>query len=165
MSTRLGSSLLVGAAIVKSYVVLVIGSMVPAFFAQTYQVRTLAEMDIYIPSVTQFASRFAWVFALSLVLLTTAVLTLLRRCPARYPRLLAMGLSSQGLVLWLAMFCFCFEVFRGPMSMHHGPRFEFSQFFQFAFGVFPVTLCAILWPGLVALFAPEDGFFDDTTRN
>lgn len=155
MSARLANSLLAASAIVASYVILLVGYMLPGLFAGAYQLQTAVEVDMLMPPLTQFASRFAWVFVLIVVLVSVVALTLLQRASVRRTELLAIALSSQALVVWLAMFCYCFDGFRGPISLHHEPRFEFAQFIRLAFGVFPVTLCAILWPGFLALFGSQ----------
>jgi hypothetical protein len=109
------------------------------------------------PPITQFAARFYWAFALAVVLICVVVVTLLRQSPTRLLQLLAIGLSAQALVVWFAMFCYCYLGLTGSMSLpFHDARFEFAQFFQFAFGVFPVTLGAILIPGFYAVLSPNE---------
>ena len=156
MSTRLASLVLAASTVVSSYVVLLIGYVLPRLFARVFGIRAQSDLDILIPPITQFAARDAGIFASVVALVCLAVLIFTRRFPGRAFQFVAIGLSAQALVVWLAMFCYCFEGFLGSMSMHHDPQFEFAQFFQFAFGVFPVTLCAIVIVGLFASLSPNE---------
>ena len=156
MNARLVSFALASTAVVASYIVLLIGYLVPRFFFTMFRTATPSDLDILMPPITQFAARFAWAFAFAVALVCIVVVILLRQSPARCLQFLAIGLCAQALVVWLAMFCYCYLGLTGSMSLHHDARFEFAHFFQFAFGVFPVTLCAILIPGLFAMLSPND---------
>jgi hypothetical protein len=157
MSILLASFILAASAVVASYVVLLVGHVLPKLFANAYLIApSSSDLVILMPPLTQFATRHTWVFALAIVLICVAVVLLFQRPGARVSPLVAIGLSAQALVVWFAMFCFCYDGFGGGMCLHHGPEFEFSQFMQFAFGVFPVTLCAIVVPGLFAFLSPNE---------
>jgi len=156
MSTRLASLILAASAVVSSHIVILIGHLLPKLFASAYNAKSAADLDILIPPITQFATRHAWVFALATVLICVVAILLFQRPGARVPRLVAVALSAQALAVWFAMFCFCYEGFNAGFCMHHDPEFEFSQFVKFAYGVFPVTLCAIVAPGLFALLSPNE---------
>ena len=156
MSARLASFVLAASTVVGAYIVLLIGYLVPRFFFTMFRTATPSDLDILMPPVTQFAARFAWAFASAVALVCIVAVFLLRQSPARCLQFLAIGLSAQALVVWLAMFCYCYLGFTGSISFHHDARFEFSQFFQFAFGVFPVTLCAIVISGFYAVLSPND---------
>ena len=156
MSTRLGSLVLTASTVVSSYIVLLIGYVLPKFFANAYNAKSASDLDILIPPITRFAVRHMWTFALFAAAICIVVIILFQRPHARVLQLVAVGLSAQALVVWLAMFCYCYDGLTGPMSMHHSSEFEFGQFFQFAFGVFPVTLCAIVAPALFALLSPNE---------
>ena len=156
MSTRLTSLVLAASTVVSSYIVLLIGYVLPKFFASAYRVQSASDLDILIPPITRFAARHAWAFALLAAAICIAAVILCQRPHARVLQLVAVALSAQALVVWFAMFCYCYDGLTGPMSMHHSSEFEFGQFFQFAFGVFPVTLCAIVAPGLFALLSPNE---------
>ena len=156
MSTRLASLVLAASTVVSSYIVLLIGYVLPKFFASAYGAQSASDLDILIPPITRFAARHAWAFALSAAVICIVAVILFQRPHARVFQLVAVALSAQALVVWFAMFCYCYDGLTGSMSLHHSSEFEFGQFFQFAFGVFPVTLCAIVAPGLTALFSPND---------
>ena len=156
VSTRLATLVLVGSTVVSSYIVLLIGYVLPRLFAHIFSIRSQSDLDILIPPITRFAARHAWIFAFAATLVFLAVFILTRRFPRRAFQLVVIGLSVQALVFWFAMFCYCFDGLRGSMSLHHDSHFEFAEFFQFAFGVFPVTLCAIVISGLFALLSPNE---------
>ena len=156
MSTRLASFVLAATTVVSSYVMLLIGDVLPKFIFSIFHLRAPSDLAILMPPITQFAARFSWAFALAVALVCIVVVILLRQYPARLLQLLAIGLSTQALVVWFGMFCYCYLGLTGSMSLHHDSHFEFAQFFQFAFGVFPVTLCAILIPGFYAVLSPKE---------
>ena len=156
MNARLASFVLASTTVVASYIVLLISYVLPSFFFAIFRFATPSDLAILVPPITQFAARFAWAFALAVALVCIILVIMLRQSPSRCLQFLAIGLCAQALVVWLAMFCYCYLGLTGSMSLHHDARFEFAHFFQFAFGVFPVTLCAILIPGLFAMLSPND---------
>ena len=156
MSTRLASLVLAASTVVSSYIVLLIGCVLPKLFATIFGIHSATDLDILIPPITKFAARHAWAFASAAALICLVVIFLIRRSPAQVLQIVAVGLSAQALVVWLAMFCYCYNGLTGSMSFHHSSQFEFAQFFQFAFGVFPVTLCAIVAPALAALLSQPE---------
>ena len=156
MSTRLASLILAASAVVSSYIVILIGHVLPKLFATIYGISSPTDLIILMPPITQFATRHTWVLVLATALVCVVVVLLFQRPGARVSRLVAVGLSAQALVVWFAMFCYCYDGFSAPICLHHSSEFKFAQFIRFAFGVFPVTLCAIVAPGLFALFSPNE---------
>ena len=156
MSTRLAGLILTASTVVSSYIVLFVSYVLPKFFATVFNAKSASDLDILIPPITRFAVRYAWAFALFAAAICMAAVLLCQRPRARILQLVAGALSAQGLVVWFAMFCYCYDGLTGPVSMHHSPELEFWSFVHFAFGVFPFTLCAIVAPGLFALFSPND---------
>ena len=151
MNTRLASVVLAGSTVVASYIVLLIADIYPKRFANIYGLPSSTHPDILFATCTKFVVRYPWVFVSATALIWLVAVNFVRRFPARVLKFLAIGLSAQALVVWLAMFCFCYEEFQDFISLHHSPRFEFTAFCQFAYGVFPVTLLAIVTPAIIAL--------------
>ena len=60
--------------------------------------------------------------------------------------MLICGLCLQGLIVWSAASCFCYDAFTGDMSLHRAAEFQFGTFLTACFGVFPATLLALLAP-------------------
>ena len=120
--------------------------------------RDATDIRMLMPSITRAASDFVIVFVVLILLVGASAIMLSRvRSHCANACLLA-GVSAQGLIVWVAFFCFCFESFTGAMCLHHGSRFEMLQFARSAWGVFPVTLLALLVPltgGIGALLQSE----------
>lgn len=104
-----------------------------------------------IPAPTTFAVKNYWVFITAIATISFYVLIRLRRATERPLEIIATGLSAQGLITWLAMFCFCFDGFKAGFCMHDEPEFEFVQFVSFAHGFFPITLLLIAAPALAVV--------------
>ena len=152
MTTRIASFLLIASAVTFSFVCVLIAWLVPPAFRSLYGLKSLDEVRDFMPAITRVASDHSWFIAVLLAGVCLASLVALRRLPDRTVQCITVGLCAQGLVTWVAMFCFCFEGFTGPMSLHHGPEFEFPQFASFGAGVFPVTLLLVVAPIIAALW-------------
>jgi hypothetical protein len=99
---------------------------------------------------TRVASEHTWVFVLGILLVVVASVIGLKRSPGNALQITVVGLCMQGALVWVAMFCFCYSGFCGPMTLHHGPAFDPAEFVSFEAGVFPITLAALLAP-IIAL--------------
>ena len=152
MNTRLASLVIVASTVVSSYIVLLIGYIIPRFFAQTYGIESANDLGLVIPPITKFAAAYAWEFAVPLVLICLCTILLARRFSTHLLQLLSAGLCAQGLIMWFAMFCYCYEGLTGGVSLHHEPSFSFNAFSHFGFGIFPATLLALLLPLLATFF-------------
>jgi hypothetical protein len=152
MQTRIASFLLVASAAILSFVCVLIAWLVPPAFRSLYGLKSLDEVREFMPAITRLATGHSWFIAVSIVAVCLASLVALRRKPDRTVQCITVGLCAQGLVTWAAMFCFCFEGFTGPVSLHLGPRFEIIQFACFGAGVFPVTLALVVTPLIAALW-------------
>ena len=157
MPTRIASFLLMATAVTLSYVSVLIAGLVPPAFRAMYGLKSLEEVREFMPTLTRLASDHSWFIALLLAGVCLTSMMLLRRLPDRPVQCITVGLCAQMLVMWAAMFCFCFEGFTGPMSMHHGPEFDAVSFVSFGTGVFPVTFVLIiatlvgaLWPRAIS---------------
>jgi hypothetical protein len=155
MKIRVPILLLAAAAVVSGYVVLLIGDVIPRFFQVAYKETTAGALDI-MPVPTRFASEYAWLFALVVLLVVIVAALCLRHSPTNAILISTVGLCAQGAVVWAAMFCFCYKAFCGPMSLHHGPAFDPAEFVSFEAGVFPITLAALLAP-IIALCIHRKG--------
>jgi hypothetical protein len=145
MSTRLPSLLLAAVAVVASYVVLVVGDLVPRFFQVTFKLKQ-EEVAGFMSHPTRFATASSWVFVVAVLLALSVALLLFRLHPGHMVRVTVATLCVQGVIVWITFFCYCYDAFCGPMSLHHGPEFDPAQFFRFEVGVFPATLLFILIP-------------------
>jgi|GEM_PF-7026801 len=145
MSIRIPTLLLVSTAIVSAYLIFLIGDFVPRFFEVAYRETPKEAMNL-MPTPTFLASRHSWVFALTILSLSFATLARLKLQPNRAVPICTIGLCSQGAIFWLAMFCFCYEGFCGPMTLHHASEFNPVEFVRFELGVFPISLIALLAP-------------------
>ncbi len=141
--------LVLSSAVIAAYIVLLIGDTIPRYFQFAYKETTEGALAI-MPAPTLFASRYAWVFAVAILLFTVLTAVSLIRYPASAMLISTVGLCAQGAIVWIAMFCFCYKGFCGPMSLHYGPAFEPAEFASFEAGVFPITLAALLAP-IIAL--------------
>jgi len=137
--------LLLPAAYVFAHITTLVANLTPRFFEITYKLKPSEDAE-FIPEPTQIAVYYSWIFAISYGMIALTGVFLASRRPALTVQLLTTGLSLQAFIFWVAMFCFCYEGFLGPMTLHSGPDFDFSYFFQFGFGIFPICLIAIVVP-------------------
>ena len=149
--------IIAASTVVSCYFLVLVGDAVYPFFAAMFGTRERSDLAVLMPQLTQFAIRYSWAFAFAAVLIGIASALLSKRYPARILHFVTIDLSAQGLVVWFAMFCYCYDNFLGPVSLHHPQWFDFPNFFRFDFGVFPVTLCAILTPAFSALLSFNEG--------
>ena len=149
--SRLGCLVLAASTVVSSYIILLVGYVLPPVFAALYRLETLSQLDVLLSPVTKFAVQYEWAFASASCFIFAVAVILVRCSPARVLQFVTVGLCVQALVVWVAMFCFFYGELCGPISMHHPPWFNWEYFFKFAFAVFPVSLCAIVIPGFFAL--------------
>jgi hypothetical protein len=152
MDKHITSLLLIASAVTQSFVCLLISSLVTPFFRSTYGLKSWGEAREFMPTITRLASDHSWFIAVLFAAVCVASLVALRRLPDSPIQCIVVGQCALGLVTWASMFCFCFEGFTGPMSLHHGPEFEFIQFASFGAGVFPVTLILVVAPVISALW-------------
>jgi hypothetical protein len=145
MSTRLPSLLLAAAAVVASYVVVVVGDLVPRFLQVSFKLKP-EEIAGFMSYPTRFAVGSSWVFVVGVLLAFLVALLLFRLRPLHVLRVTVVALCVQGVVVWIAFFCYCYQGFCGPMCLHHGPEFDPIEFARFEAGVFPASLVAILIP-------------------
>ena len=143
--------LLVAFSVISAYLLFTAADFVPVFFHVAYKV-SYSEIGLFMPRITGVACKSAP--ALALICGFCAMFTVIwinrRKTDSVLPLMLC--LCTQGLILWLAAFGFCYDGFLGGMTMHSGPDFDMGQFLQFEDGVFPVTLIVLIAP-LVWLFA------------
>lgn len=152
MQNRIAAILLVASAATQAFVCIWIALLVPQFFRVAFGHKSMDEALASMPAVTRLVSEHSWLIAIGFALVCLTALAALRRCPEKTMPTLAIGLCAQGFVTWLAMFCFCFEGFIGPVRLSRGPEFDSSRFMGFAAGVFPVTFLLILSPMIAALW-------------
>jgi hypothetical protein len=152
MHIRIASFLLITSAVTLSFVCVLIAWLVPPAFRSLYSLKSFDEVREFMPAITRLASDHSWFIAVLLAGVCFASLVALRRLPDRAVQCITVGLCAQGLVMWAAMFCFCFEGLTGPMSLHHGPEFDVVTFVLFGAGVFPVTLLLVVAPMIAALW-------------
>ena len=149
MNVRIASFLLTASAATLSFVCVVIAWLVPHAFRVLYSLNSLEGVREFMPTITRLATDHSWFIAVFLAGVCFVSLMALRRLPDRTVQCITAGLCVQGFVTWAAMFCFCFEGFTGPKSLHCGPAFDFVSF---GAGVFPVTLLLVLAPMIAALW-------------
>lgn len=137
--------LLVSSGVACFYVILRVGSFLPRFFEVAYKLKS-TEVVSFMHTPTRLASGHSWGFAFLLAVILAFTCITLNRHPLRALQIAVVGLCAQGIVFWAAMFCFCYEGFCGPVSVHSGAQFSFVEFVKFEGGVFPVTLLGILIP-------------------
>lgn len=144
-SARLPSLVLAAVTCVASYVVLVVGDLVPRFYQVTYKSKP-EEVEGFMSPPTRFAAGSTWLFVLALLVALSVAVFLLWRHPEHTVRVTVAALCAEAAVVWIAFFCYCYGGFCGPMCLHHGPEFDAVEFLQFEAGVFPVTLVLNLIP-------------------
>jgi hypothetical protein len=145
MNTRLATLFLAAMTAVASYVLLVINGLVPRFFQVTFRLKP-DEVASFMLGPTRFAVGSSWVFAVVPVAALSAALFLVHLCPRHATRVVVAALCVEALTVWIAFFCYCYDGFCGPISLHRGPDFDAAEFCRFEAGVFPVTLILILIP-------------------
>ena len=145
MSTRLPSLLVAAVAVVFSYLVLVVGDLVPRFLQVAFKLKP-EEVTGFMSFPTRFATGSSWLFVVAVLLALSVGLVLFRLHPGHVVRVTVATLCVEAAVVWIAFFCYCYDGFCGPMSLHHGPKFDAIEFNRFGAGVFPVTLVMILIP-------------------
>lgn len=150
MPTRIASILLLASAAAQSFVCGLIARIVTPAFHSIYRLKSMDEAWDLMPPITRFASKQSWLIVIALGAVCLGSLLALRRFPERTIHCMTVGLCAEGFVTWLAMFCFCFDGFTGPMSLHHSPEFELLQFVSFGAGIFPVTLLLLVAPMIAA---------------
>jgi hypothetical protein len=151
MSARLASLALLAFAAIFSYIAFWMGYLLRPLYAKLLGIKSWGDLEILMPAISRAAADHKWIFVVLIVLACVATIFLFRRLPARIPQLMVAGLCVQALVLWLAMFCYFYDGFLGTVSMHHNQVFDIEAFISFAYGAFPITLVAILFPLVIAL--------------
>jgi hypothetical protein len=146
---RGGATLLVCTAVGLSFLILFIADLVAPFFKVTYRLK-LAEVYSLMPPVTRVASENAWVFAVLIIFVCASSLRGVRRA-GRTSDWITLGICGQALVFWIAMFCFCYDGFTGPVSLTRGPQFNIANLLGFGWGVFPVMFVLMLIPMVAVL--------------
>ena len=141
-------------AVLFCYAVVIVGLIAVKLSATLYVGASPSDFRLLVPGVTQVATAHSWVFAVVLVSVCPFATAI---CHVRgHPlRCVVVGLGCQSLVFWTAMFCDCYAAFLGGISMHHGSSFEIGEFVSFGFGVFPISLAAIVLP-VFATLLPTD---------
>ena len=136
---------LVASSIVLSYAVWMAATVTRAYYRFVYECDALdVARRAMIPEITQFA-----LGSEALVICLICALGILTAWSCRRhasPLALIAGVTGQLLVVWALGFCLCFGGFTDGGCLHHGPAFEFAQFLSAGYGLFPVTLVAILLP-------------------
>jgi hypothetical protein len=143
--------LLISLAIVLSFIIVVIAEILPRLFEIIYQIKTTKDLMDFIPNITRVAFQNSWSFAATLAVISIAGIFQLHRWPNQILKFTILNLCLQTFVFWIAMFCYCYDGFLGPMSLHHDPEFDLANFIGFCWGIFPVSLVAILIPVPFAL--------------
>ena len=137
--------LMVCSAIGLSHILVVVATVFPALYSGTYRIARVESEDFML-APARFAVHHTWLFVVFLGIV--ALIFVLRNLSSseNVGNMLVCGLCLQGLIVWSAAFCFCYDAFTGDMSLHRGPEFEFGTFLTAYFGVFPATLLALLAP-------------------
>lgn len=144
--------LLTCSAIVFAYVVGRIGSFLPKFFEVAYRLKP-SEVASFMHIPTRFASENPWAFGLAMIFILAATVVALRRQSARDLKIAVVSLCAQGTIVWIAMFCFCYEGFCGPMGLHAEPEFSFVEFMRFEGSVFPISFAGLVTPIIFLIVA------------
>jgi D-alanyl-lipoteichoic acid acyltransferase DltB (MBOAT superfamily) len=138
------------------YFVLLGGPLLPYILSLLYRTPDLKLIQEGMALPTRLAVDYAWVIALLVALATIISIILAFRNRARRFQFTILGLCSQFILLWLTLFAFFYDSFLGPMDLFHGPEFDFREFFEVGFGMFPITLIGLLAAFITALIAKED---------
>jgi hypothetical protein len=151
MPNRIAIVLLTSVSATLAFVFMWIAWLVPHLLYSLYRMKSLDELRDFMFPIAKLATDHSWFIALLFGAVWFASLLVLRRFPDRTIQCVTMGLCAQGLVAWSALFCFLFDEFLGPISLHHDPAFDFDTFIAFGGGVFPITFLFIVAPIMVAL--------------
>lgn len=146
MNARTANIILISSTLGLTHVVVLAVLSFPALFATAYGCRSLNEALACMLAPTRLVVNELWMFPALLVVINLVIAAGFAFRKDQIAPLLICGLCFQGLAIWLLAFCLCFYGFTGTMCLHHGPEFELEQFLVAGFGVFPVTLAALLVP-------------------
>ena len=132
-------------ALICERIVSCVGRLLPKYFQVAYRLN-LGEVADFMPAPTRFACENAWAFRVALIFMLVASFVALYRKPAHCQKIPINGLCVQGTRVWIAMFCYCYEGFCGPVSLHTGPQFSLVEFMQFEGAIFPIALAGLAVP-------------------
>lgn len=149
---RASMVLLATFAIAICYVAILGGIVTPFLFERTDGIRPADSVRDFMPVPTRFAVDHSLWIAAAVVLVTFVFIFLADHYPARSFQFTLLGISFQGILLWLILFAFFYPGFEGPMSLHHDPEFDFGTFMAGGFGVFPVAFVGLVTAFILALF-------------
>ena len=100
--------------------------------------------EFWMPVLTRFAVNWYWLLITLLCLFSCAGLIL---SVCRVPLALsgAVGVAMPLIVGWFTLFCYSFDSFLGPVSMHHPQRFEFEAVLFSDHGFFSITFVLMVF--------------------
>jgi hypothetical protein len=156
---QLGTFVLVAIAIISDYAIMLVTDIIRALDYHSFRIELAAQKEFVLPAITSRAADDGWAFAFATALISLAAILRLRHSPDHIVRILTLGFCLQGLVVWAAMFCFCYFGFLGAPTLNQEPSFSYAAFFRFGSGAFPATLLALLVPLITAQF-----FYGDKRR-
>jgi hypothetical protein len=139
-------------AIAICYIAILGGDLTPFLLRRLYGIHSIDDVRDFMPVPTRLAVDYSLWIAAAVVLVTVVFIFLADRYPARLFQFTMLGISLQGILLWLTLCGFFFEGFEGPMSLHHDPEFDFGVFMSCGFGVFPITFVGLVAAFILALF-------------
>ena len=139
-------------AIISAYTVCRIGDLLPEYFQIAYKLKP-NEVVAFMHAPTRFATTHTWLFGSAFALITLTTVFTLRRPQANIARIGIVNLCSQGLVAWIALFCYCYEGFCGTMEIRSGSNFILTEFLQFEGGIFLITFLGFAAPLVLLFFA------------
>ena len=143
-------SLLTCSAFVLTYVISLVRGFLPKYYEIVYNLKP-SEVAEVMHDPTRLALEYSWAYGLAMILIMVVSVVVLVRHPARCIEAVVIGLCAIAMVFWLAMFCFCYEGFCGPMSLHEPPEFSLLEFLRFSDGIFPISLTGLTIPVIVLL--------------
>lgn len=128
------------------------GSVITSYiFRSTYSGGT-EPPEFFMPPLTRFAvDRYVLLIVITCLFSCVGLLLSLRRGPDALVG--AIGVAAPLLVGWVTLFSLSFDLFLGPVSLHHPQRFDFGAVLSSYGGFFPITLILILL--LFALFVRD----------
>ncbi len=140
MRLRITDTVLLASAVIFSHAVWTGARLVPIVYHALFHKETDASIRLIMPAVTRFASDFPLVFVVLICIVGFLAAMLSRNRPELGRAYLVAGVSAQGLISWVAAFCFCFLSFTGPICLHHDSSFDLPQFLTTAWGSSPLHL-------------------------
>ena len=128
--------------VIQFYVIMIPGLLYISFWHRSFP----NSAELLMPAISSHAVKFWPMYSTaSLVLVLIGLLS-----RSKWNNFIC---SISLIVTWIWYFMICYDGFLGDMSLHHESSFDAVRFLSFCYGLFPITLIAMLMT--VVSFVPR----------